>query len=125
MVTIVKTSGWRKGSGVRLALSAMMLVAGMGLAQANDPPPPPKKGAKEEKVEKPNGLTGAVVPRCDPGYYSAGAKCKPSPPGSYVNTGTNTVLTCPPGTSSATASRSIKECYPPGQGPEPPAKISH
>jgi hypothetical protein len=101
----------------------MMLVTGIGLAQASEPPP--KKGAKEEKVEKPNGLTGAVVPRCDPGFYSAGAKCKPSPPGSYVNTGTNTVLTCPPGTNSASASRSIKECYPPGQGPEPPAKISH
>ena len=123
MVTIVKTSGWRKCSGVRLALGAMMLVAGMGLAQASEPPP--KKGAKEEKVEKPNGLTGAVVPRCDPGFYSAGAKCKPSPPGSYVNTGTNNVLPCPTGTNSASASRSVKECYPPGQGPAPPAKISH
>ncbi len=123
MGTIIRRSGWRAGSGVTLALGAMLLVSGMGLAQASEPPP--KKGGKEEKVEKPNGLTGAVVPRCDPGYYSAGAKCKPSPPGSYVNTGTNVVLTCPPGTSSATASRSIKECYPPGQGPEPPAKISH
>ena len=123
MVTVITRSGWGAGPGIRLALAAMMLVTGIGLAQASEPPP--KKGAKEEKVEKPNGLTGAVVPRCDPGFYSAGAKCKPSPPGSYVNTGTNTVLTCPPGTNSAAASRSIKECYPPGQGPEPPAKNSH
>jgi len=123
MVTVITRSGWGAGPGIRLALAAMMLVTGIGLAQASEPPP--KKGAKEEKVEKPNGLTGAVVPRCDPGFYSAGAKCKPSPPGSYVNTGTNNVLTCPPGTNSASASRSIKECYPPGQGPEPPAKNSH
>lgn len=116
------------GAGLRWGISLVVLVSGLLItgpdpAQASEPPP--KKGGKEEKVEKPNGLTGAVVPRCDPGFYSAGAKCKPSPPGSYVNTGTNLVQTCPPGTSSATASRSIKECYPPGQGPEPPAKISH
>jgi len=116
-------SGWGAGSVISLALSAMVLLAAMGMAQASEPPP--KKVDKEEKVEKPNGLTGAIVPRCDPGFYSAGAKCKPSPPGSYVNTGTNNVKTCPSGTNSASGSRSIKECYPPGQGPAPPAKNSH
>jgi hypothetical protein len=123
MSAIVKKTGWGAVTSLKLALSVAMVLAGMGLSQASEPPP--KKGGKEEKVEKPNGLTGAVVPRCDPGFYSAGAKCKPSPPGSYVNTGTNIVQTCPPGTNSAAASRSIKECYPPGEGPAPPAKISH
>lgn len=122
MESIGSGSGRRSGISLVVLVSAL-LIGGPGPAMASEPPP--KKGAKEEKVEKPAGLTGAVVPRCDPGYFSAGAKCKPAPPGSYVNTGTNLVLTCPKGTSSAPASRSIKECYPPGQGPEPPAKISH
>jgi hypothetical protein len=58
----------------------------------------------------PPGLTGAVMPHCDPGKYPANMQCKPSPPNFYAPAGAQYPIACPAGKKSPYGSRSAMDC---------------
>jgi hypothetical protein len=93
----------------------IMLLAGLTLsypayAEEEAPPPPPKKSKDAPAGPPQPGLTGAVLPHCDPGKYPANMQCKPSPPNFYAPAGAKFPVPCPTGKSSPYGSRSANDC---------------
>ncbi len=76
---------------------------------ANEPPKP-KPEEKPAAPPKPSGLTGNVMPHCEPGSYPAGNRCKPAPPGYYAPANTTYPLPCPDGKNSPFGARGPTEC---------------
>ncbi|NDB68758.1 MAG: hypothetical protein EB015_12290 [Methylocystaceae bacterium] len=77
---------------------------------ANEAPPKPKPEEKPAAPPKPSGLTGNLMPHCEPGSYPAGNRCKPAPPGYYAPANTKYPVPCPDGKSSPFGARGKIEC---------------
>ena len=97
--------------------SIFVLILGLALmaptaAFANDPPPAPKKNdPNAAKPPAPSGLTGNIMPHCEPGTYPASNMCKPAPPGFYAPPDARYPVACPKGKTSNYGARGTSECF--------------